>query len=392
MNVKLWAIVLALIVVLSGTGMYLSSNAPNDDKVVITARVNEEGSGIFANKSNLVERDVNGDLVWIDGKISYDVNEWKGLVFMTPGLQTIQHVMMKEIVEVDMGLKFVDYNPDRPDTENVNFINVGPGDMLATFLGEVAGKRADGGIIWESFFSNIMDSTNTAKLVFETGERSPEHTCCVVVANRPFAESSTNSMARFLAAYIETVDWINNAMDVGGEDYAKLLSIAHNYLPAVSERVLDDAFHNVRYLYQDSPEAGQRLSAVITDVADLVEGFKSLGGILKDGRPESLGFADSTAFAQWLVDERYLELSDLIIPGNIIDWISLKVIVLNGDLHGIAAEVGKQLGIFEKYKINIELVTALNGADAMNLLVSGNAHIGLLGAPPTTIVSINMYA
>ena len=384
MNVKLWAIVLALIVVLSGTGMYLSSNTTDDDKVVITARVNEEGSGIFAHSDNLVYRDQSGNLIKDEnGLISYNSDEWVGKLFVHPGPSTIQYMMLKDIVENDLGFEFVERGAT-PSTQKYVFHAVLPPAQMKDAFKDGQPFAIEGGIIWESFFSNIYDDHSTgAKLVFLTGERSPEHTCCVVVANRTFANDTPTYLIRFLAAYMETVTAMNDAITAGGqnENYLKLLDAAHAYT-SVDKDILKEAIAKTKFLYE--------MDHLVDDVVELVEGFGAMDRVL-NYTPEQLGFKDSTDFAKWLVDDYYLTRAVNFKPEDATTDITLKVAILTGDLHGIALQFGLNLGIFAKYRINIEQSVVANGPAAMDLLLSGTVNIGMLGAPPTVIKSINMY-
>ena len=379
MNTKLWAAVVTMIMIFTGTGLVLSSNVHTDDKVVVVARVNEEGSGLFV-------RDIVPDLVTRDSDnkfTGYNPDNWKGLILMTPGNQTIQHMMLMDIVKNDLGLDFVEYNPANYKNNAVNYIFIGPANMANAFNGGIPGLTVHGGIVWESFLSSIAKSTSGTKIAFTTGECDPEHTCCIVAVNRTFAESNSYTVARFLAAYAETVDWMLEAIEnPTGRDYQRLVEVCKNYTKITVDDIVRAALSNVKYLYE--------LGTLRTDIAKLVDDFGKLPGVLKY-TPQNLGFANSTAFADWLVDEWYLQQSKYVDPDTIQNEVRLRLTVLTGDIHGIAAMVGKDLGIFEKYKINLIVGDVANGPAAMNLLLSGNTEIGFLGAPPTVINSINMY-
>ena len=383
MNVKLWAIVLALIVVLTSTGVYMSSNAAEDDKVVIASRTNEEGSGLFAKQDDLVQRDSTGKLLWdydADTPL-YNKDKWIGLIFMHPGTSTIQYMMLKDIVENDLGFEFVE--PGAAHGEKYVYqVAIAPAQMKTVFR-DSNPFAVDGGIVWESYYSDIFeDHALNAKCVFLTGERSPDHTCCVVVANRTFTNNNSEYLIRFLAAYAETVRLMNAAItDPTSDGYATLLQAAHEYT-GVSEDVLRAAFTRVEYTYN--------MDGLVKDVAELVDGFSAMDGVLQYTVQE-LGFRDSADFGDWLVDDYYLGRSEHFKPEDATTDITLKVTVLTGDLHGISLQFGLKLGIFEKYRINIEQSSVTNGPAAMDLLLSGTVNIGILGAPPTVIKSINMF-
>ena len=86
-NVKLWAIVIALIVVLAGTGFALSDRTNADDTSIVLARANTEGSGIFGDEPGMAVSDDDGYMVLVKEK-------WGGKVIATPGPTSIQYMII----------------------------------------------------------------------------------------------------------------------------------------------------------------------------------------------------------------------------------------------------------------------------------------------------------
>lgn len=386
MNAKLWASVVIVMVVLTGTGFLLESSATNqDDKAVLTARVNTIGSGIFVSNdidpNNLIEKDMNGKV------IDFKPNGWKGLIIMTPGLSTIQHMMLLELVTDELGFELRANTDNNPSGDYVFYQITVPGNMKSTFNGNVTGIMVDGGIIWESYYSDILMNNpggNRAKELFLTGDWKEDHTCCVVAANRTFAENSPGAVSRFLAAYAEAVDWINMAKDPINypNEYEELVKIVMNYTKISDEAVIKQALINVNYLFE--------LGNLANDISSLVTRFGSQQNILQY-TPEELGFANADAFGDWFVDDRYLDDSKIIRADEINDWVSVKLVILTGDIHQIASQVGMVKGFFSKYKVSVTKLEVNNGSDGMKLVLSGNADLGFLGAPPAVINTINMY-
>jgi len=393
MNAKLWAVVAASMVILTGTGLMFSSNTTNDGQIVIVARANEEGSGLFAKTGwDLVQKDASGNPVLdSDGELQYNVEKWKGIVLMSPGNQSIQHLMLMDLVENKLGLDFVDLRYGNKNPNAVNVLFVAPPNMASVISGDVRDTEADGGIVWESYYSAIIRISGVEG-VFTTGDFEPHHTCCVVSVNRAFAETSTRSLVNFLAAYIETVNWIKDALDKGGpnfdlDNYYRLIDICKTYTGITETSVIESALYNVNYIYDDGPDG---LNGLKEDIANLTDGFDDLGGIFNRSL-QDIGFQDSTVFADWLVDDMYLRQTQYVNVDTIQDWSSIRVTVLIGDLHGIAITVGKALKIFEKYKVDIKIGEQTNGQLAMDDLLSGNTDVAVIGAPPSVVKTVNMY-
>jgi hypothetical protein len=388
MNAKLWAVVAVMIVTLSASGLLLEGNSANrDDKIVITARVNVEGSGIFygGDPTELVNRDgVNF--------AGFNKEGWKGKIFMTPGETTIQHTMLAEIVnDFGEGWRFLENDPGNNPSGNCVFYQiVTPNNMKKTFNNGIPGLYADGGIIWESYYTDILvNSSRSVSEVVQTGEIAPDHACCVVAVNRTFAENSPEAVSRFLAAYTVAVDWVINALAHPStsveSDYYELVTIAMEYTNASNRAAVEDAFSNVKYLYE--------IGELRNDIANLVTQYQGLAKNPLRFTPEELGFEDTADFANWLVDDKYLESSRYIRlhPEELSDWKSIDLAVLTGDIHQVAAQVAKVKGIFRDYKVSVNLFEQTAGGDVMKQLIAGNVDIGFCGAPPAVINTINMF-
>jgi ABC-type nitrate/sulfonate/bicarbonate transport system substrate-binding protein len=68
---------------------------------------------------------------------------------------------------------------------------------------------------------------------------------------------------------------------------------------------------------------------------------------------------------------------------------TLKVAVINGDIHQLAIHVAIAKGYFAEYGLTISLSTGGSGGDIATLLTSKDVQIGFLGAPPATLKTIN---
>ncbi len=68
---------------------------------------------------------------------------------------------------------------------------------------------------------------------------------------------------------------------------------------------------------------------------------------------------------------------------------TVRVAVINGDIHQIAIQVAMAKNFFDE-GLNVQLNTTPSAGGAVaTLLVSGDADMGFLGAPPATLTTIN---
>jgi len=370
MNVKMWAIVATLIIILSATGMYLSYNLEEKDRVVIVGMVNEEGSGVFASNS------VAGLSFEIETK-----EKWGGLVFATPGPSSIQHMILMDFVQEVLELKFELYNDIRnPDT--VYWTAVAPGSMGDALL---AGN-IDGGIAWEAHYSNVCKTGKyNAYSVGTTADLWEDHPCCVVAASREFVNGDPNAILRFLSAYSKAVDWVNDAVNTSSPNHSKLLGYVKEKAGVDNEIVIQEALDNVRYTFS--------LSNLREGISTMVDTYQRLG--LLNYSVDEIGFDTTTDFADWLVDDSYITnaagrdpSSYMVLTNNI----EIKVGVLAYDIHQIALHVGVGEGFFEEYQITLFLGTPFAaGGEVMNALLGGQIDLGFVGSPPVVLTTINMW-
>jgi len=67
----------------------------------------------------------------------------------------------------------------------------------------------------------------------------------------------------------------------------------------------------------------------------------------------------------------------------------VTVAVISGDIHQIALHVAVEKGYFTDSGLKVNVSNALNGAEVATSMISGDANLGFLGAPPATINMIN---
>ncbi len=415
MNAKFWStaiIVVAIMGAMAGIIAYDESN--NDDSgsnnvYNILARVNTEGSGIYIDKDDVESTvrttftaTVDGSEVTYsvdvpyrnstpfftpsadsEGNLVYSVSSdnaaaWGGLICGTPGNTSIQHVQMNQII-TSMGLSFVLY-------ESGTSVSSSQVAYISTFTNASKimndSPRPDIGIIWEPQYSAVIDAEGTEfQGLGLTNYFFPGHTCCVLAGYSSYVNGHQDVTERFLAGYIESVNWVNAALSgTSPDDYDALVSTCVSST-GLDETYIKDALSNITYVYAD--EDGS-LTQLKYDIADIVEAnSSSLRYSMSD-----LGFSNPVQFANRFVDESYLHEAESYGSYNGTST-TVTVAVISGDIHQIALQVGVAQGFFTHYGINVQQVNESNGAGVAVAMQNGSANFGFMGAPPATITCVN---
>jgi len=377
MNVKLWAGVAAIMVILTGTGLYMSSETPNDGTMVVTAAVNTDGSGIFGSSSITIEK--------IDDK--WTQTGLGGKTIATPGPTSIQHMMLQDLVENELGLGFVIASTSgTKNMDTVYWVQLGVGAMKESYKG----GAIDGGILWEPNFSDTINTlrengTDPAVSIVTSHQLSPGHTCCVIAFNRDYAQAHGDDVIRFLTAYVEVVTWMQSAMsNKSSPEYAALVGYAETFTNK-SNAVVEASFKEVVYKYE--------LTTTKSDIIDMTKTYASTG--LVNNTVQDLGFVNESAFADWLVNDTYLNTAKTRNASYYTNAPQMTITMahLVEDIHQLALFVGSDgaLGTFSAYNITINKLTPFSaGGPVADALIRGDANIGFLGAPPVVQKTINM--
>lgn len=387
-NFKMWGAVFLAIVILSASGLILSQQPSEGESVSIISRVNNEGSGIFVNS------DIEDTFLTIDseGEITYYPEVWKGRLFMTPGPSSIQHMMLMEIVK-GMGLSFIQDGPG-VSTDGVRWTQKAPGQMVQYLKSNKT--TVTGGIAWEPHYA-VAIALGDCKSILRTSDYWEGHPCCVVAGNNSYLSDNQVAATRFLAAYIESVDWMQSIMDNGSSDpnwsylINKAISVGTPTDP-MTEATAEAALNNIFYTYE--------LGGLNDQLAGVVETYESLGLVNPNALPDA-GFATPLDFTNHLINGTYLdsvfndsEHTDLKTPSEMgvvgTGSVRVKVAYLAADVHQLALHVGIDKGFFNEYGIEVELIGPFAaGGDVMNALLAGQANIGFVGSPPVVSLSIN---
>ena len=68
---------------------------------------------------------------------------------------------------------------------------------------------------------------------------------------------------------------------------------------------------------------------------------------------------------------------------------TVTVAAINGDIHQIGLRVAQDLGLFEKYNLDVVYSGLTNGGGVAQDLLNGHSDFGFLGAPPFTSNNVN---
>jgi len=350
----------------------MSANESDSDSVSIVARVNNEGSGIFV-------RDSVQGVLYDESTQTYNAEYWDGLTFMTPGASSIQHMILMNIVKNELHFAFVQVGSEYSGSGVVYWTAVSPGTMVDTLL---KNSWIDGGIAWEPHYASAI-SNSQIKGVMLTSEYWAGHPCCVVAANNTFIDNNYASTMRFLSAYCEAVEWLNEAKDVNSENHALLIQYVQKYTTVSDQAVIEMALDDVSYSYE--------ITDLKDQIVELTKTYESLD--LFSNTLQDIGYADEAAFADALVNDKLISSAENRVPGSYasLNNVTIRVAYLASDIHQIALHIGIEQGFFDEFGITVEKVGPFAaGGDVMTAILLGQADMGFVGSPPVVLYSVNM--
>ncbi|MBS7382792.1 MAG: hypothetical protein KIG18_03615 [Candidatus Methanomethylophilaceae archaeon] len=404
----MYAIIVVAILVVAGMAAVIAMNNGEKEQssknyINVVGRINTDGSGIYLKEgekaSDYIEtvdvKPTSGEkYIEVGDKfIVFKAENWGGKLFGTPGTSTIQHVQLQTLVENVMGLKFKAYAIGSSMSKDTVYFDAVK--SFAAYKEKTTGAQPlpiTGAIIWEAQYSLALENKCVGLEI--TNNIFPGHTCCVIAGNTSFMESNSDSTVKFLVAYLEILDKMVKAIeDPTSEDYKKLVEVATNKVSMPSGtstetkiKVIENALNIVKFGAHDE-NANDPLVDLRKDIATLAVDLKKLGSIKKSY--SDLGFESADDFAKKFVDGTYMKKAmekDYKDDGS---KVKIKLSVIAGDMHQIAIHYGVDIGIFDKYGIDIVISSQDNGPAVATALQAGEADLGLLGAPPITITVMN---
>ncbi len=384
----MWGAVFVVAIILAASGIVLSKDTQEGESVSIISRVNNEGSGIFV-RAEAVEEFVT---VAGDGTVTYNPEAWKGKIFMTPGASSIQHMILMDIVKEKMNLKFIQNGvSSTPDT--VYWTQVAPGLMASTLEND---PTITGGIAWEPHYA-IALAGGKCKSVINTSQYWSGHPCCVISGNNSYLDANRETVIRFMAAYVKSVQWMTDTFN-GGPSADRdaliqmIIDVGTPSEPKMTTGTAVSAFENIEYVYE--------LGDLNAQLADVVETFEALGVVKPNARKDA-GYEQPIDFTNHLIRSEFIngaftdqthtvlktpEQLGVVGTGSV----RIKVAYLAADIHQLPLHVGIAKGFFKEYGVEVELFGPfMAGGPLITALLSKEADIGFAGSPPVVSTSIN---
>lgn len=406
MDKKVLVIIVAAVIVIGGVAAFviINNNNGGSDKVSsmnIVGRVNSEGSGILLKPGEIAsdyitvqdaQPGLGAKYIYNESTGKYyvfNVANWGGKVFATPGAATIQHVQLSELAGT-MGLKYASYTDGMTPSSDTLYYVAGVASF-ADFVNKIKTSPLVGFICWEAQYSVGLESNYIGLAL--TNDLFDGHTCCIIGTTNVYLKNSSNTLMVFLNTYAAAVSKIKAAIaNPTSADYTQLVNIAKNRVSMPDgmtdeqkEHAIKSALENVTYLFAD--DAAGSLTALEADIAKLAESLYN--GHQIQNSASDLGFSSYTALAEKFVDDQYMKKAIAGDYTKLDSTTKITVAAINGDIHQIALWFAKDTGMFDDAKLNVDVSGQSGGPGVYTVLANGEADIGFLGAPPMTIRCMN---
>jgi NitT/TauT family transport system substrate-binding protein len=176
--------------------------------VAILAQVNTEGSAIVVGKNSLVRT----------------ISDLKGKQVAIPGYSTVQDLLLRKAL-AESGL----------DPKQVKIIVIKPPEMI----GALRTNQIDAFISWEPYPAQAV-CMGIGKMLVSSAQIWKDHPCCVLIADKQFAQANDEKMKRMLEAHRKAVDFIRDKP-------AEAVRIAIKYT-GMDELTAKRAIGNVKYV------------------------------------------------------------------------------------------------------------------------------------------------
>ncbi|MCL5124253.1 MAG: ABC transporter substrate-binding protein [Deltaproteobacteria bacterium] len=177
-------------------------------KVVILAQVNTEGSAIVVGKNSPIRT----------------ISDLKGKHVAIPGYSTVQDLLLRKALSASC-----------VDPRQIKMTVIKPPEMI----GALRTDQIDAFIAWEPYPAQAI-CKGVGKTLASSSEIWKDHPCCVLVADRQFAQANDEKMERMLKAHREAVDFIRD-----NPDEALRIAIKHTGL---DEQTAKQAIEKVKYV------------------------------------------------------------------------------------------------------------------------------------------------
>jgi sulfonate transport system substrate-binding protein len=209
-----------------GEAPTVTASANGTAKVVILAQVNTEGSAI---------------VVGADSQIK-TISDIKDKLVAIPGYSTVQDLLLRK------GL-----SESKIDPKQVKITVIKPPEMTSA----LRTNQIDAFIAWEPYPAQAV-CKDAGRILTYSGQIWKDHPCCVLVADKQFAETNPEKMKNVLKAHKEAIDFIQN-----NPDEAVQIAIKRTGL---DEQAAKQAINKVKYV---SDLNVQGLQEYVNDLIEL---------------------------------------------------------------------------------------------------------------------------
>ena len=281
----------------------------------------------------------------------------------------------------------------RGDDSGINVTDLSPG-MQKSAIEE---GKIDGGVLWDPYASDAIVS-GVADAVVWSGDFWKDHPCCIIAVDNTFAENNPDAVVAFLAAQIQALAWIQNALeDHTSEDYQILLDIVYKH-SNVSEEVMLESINHMDFKIDMDHNVTDGELGFDEWLEYYTNQFITLD-VIPEAKLANAGYDSVEEFIDDLGDDTYLERAkETGVSFALENEVTMRVGQLNGDLHQLALVVSlsKEAGngsesFLEMMNINAVTTTPYNaGGNIMTAFSAGELDIAYVGSPPAIQFSLNV--
>lgn len=445
---KIIAIVVVVIVVVAAAAVAVSSrdSEAESTEINLISGLEGVGSGFYYDEDRV---DPTSLLVYNDdgtlathyvsgiGNIAiFKPAGWAGLTFGVPTVGSIQYYQLKTIVEVYLN----DTTYTDGTTASLKLVAGSPssGQVGYTVTQGSAARIIESnpaiGITWEPQFSALVvdgaDTTAPYKNLVTTDLLFPHATCCVLYGNASYIEDHPEVAQRLVWAVKNATDWLNAVYDeikaynesIGSEQGKWVIDESSEAQRALVEYTVKytggtsnglttaqilNAYNYVEYAWGDTENlsSSNPMSKIKKDIADQTDILYDIGGLANNSL-ESLGFSNSTQFAEKFVDDEPMKAILDTTSYSTTEKTKITFSVIVNDMHQIPTHLAdEKLPDIDKYLNNSSLSdssslydqagleVSFNDASGSNAVVtamnSNQAQFGVAAQPAVILYDIN---
>ncbi|MFA6220743.1 MAG: ABC transporter substrate-binding protein [Desulfomonilaceae bacterium] len=191
-----------------GEAPTVTASANGTAKVVILAQVNTEGSAIVVGKNSHIKT----------------ISDLEGKQVAIPGYSTVQDLLLRKAL-TESGI----------DPKHIKITVIKPPEMISA----VRTNQIDAFIAWEPYPAQAV-CKDAGKILTYSSQIWKDHPCCVLVADKQFAQENPERMKSVLKVHRKAIDFIRD-----NPDEALRIATKHTGL---DEQTAKQAIDRVKYV------------------------------------------------------------------------------------------------------------------------------------------------